>query len=100
MTTTTKETSPVDASLFKGVNYYFQDGDNEIKVFISMVSGKEIIHFNGKEVSNKRSMRTKTLHKFTRGKIRYEVEVQVTNILLGHLNCTFIKDGVHRCLSN
>jgi hypothetical protein len=93
--TTTQQTSSVDASLLKGVNYYFQDDDNEIRVFISMVSGKEIIHLNGNEVSNKRSLRTKTLHKFTQRKIRYEVEVKVTNILLGHIDCTIIKDGVH-----
>jgi len=97
MTTKNQESStpPIDASLSKGVNYYFQDGKHEIKVFISMVSGKEIIHFDGKEVSNKRSLKTETLHKFTVGKIRYEAEVKVTNIMLGHLDCTIIKDGVH-----
>ena len=91
----TIEQPSVTSSLSKGINFYFEDGDNKIRVFCSMVSGKEIVYLNDKEVSNKRSLRTKTIHKFTKNKIKYEVEVEMTKILLGHIDCTLIKDGAH-----
>ncbi len=91
----TIEQPSVTSSIRKGINYYFEDGDNKIRVFCSMVSGKEIVYLNDKEVSNKRSLRTKTIHKFTKNKEKYEVEVEVTSLLLGHIDCTLIKDGTH-----
>lgn len=91
----TQPQQSVTASISKGVNFHFQDGENNIRAFGSMFSGKEIIYVNEKEVSNKRSMSTGSIHKFTIDNVKYEVEFSVTNIILGYIDCTLIKDGTH-----
>jgi len=91
----TQPQQPITSSISKGINFHFQDGDNQIRAFASMFSGKEVIHFNGQEVNAKRSMRRRSLHTFTIDNIQYEIEFFTASILLGHINCTLIKNGTH-----
>jgi hypothetical protein len=93
---TIQQTTPaITFSIRKGINFYFEDGDNEIRAFGSTLSGKEIIYLNGEEVSNKRSMRFSSVHSFSAQKIEYEIEFSVADIMLGKVDCTLIKNKVH-----
>ena len=89
------ENQAITASLFKGINFHFKDGENKINVIGSMISGKETIYLNGTQVSKKRSMRMVSLHKFTHHEVSYEVELKVTDLIWGKMDCTLIENDTH-----
>ena len=93
----TQPQQSITSSIFKGINYYFQDGENEIraKLFGFIFSRKEIIYLNEKEISNNRSMGVNSIHKFTIDNKKYEIEFSIISIISGQINCTLIKDGTH-----
>jgi len=93
----TQPQQPITSSISKGINFHFQDGDNQIRanLFGFIFSRKEIIYFNEEEVSNYRSKGINSIHKFTINNAKYEIECSLINIISGQINCTLIKDCLH-----
>jgi hypothetical protein len=77
----------------KGYIFLFRDGDNEIEVFGSAVSGKETVRYNDEIVSDKRSFGITTHHLFNMGDDSYKVTYAVTSLLRGGIECSLYKNG-------
>jgi len=80
-------------SAIYGYWFYFQDGDDEIAVFGSGWSGKEIIYFNDNEVSQSRSWKFETAHEFTKNSKHYKVVYNVISMLTATVKCSLFIDG-------
>ena len=85
----------VTFSLFKGIRFHFEDEGREIVAAGAALSGKEEIFVNGKNVSDKRSMKASSTHYFIIGDDRYELEFHTVKILSSELDCILIKNGTH-----
>ncbi len=80
-------------SPMKGYWFYFQDGDDEIAVFGSGWSGKEIVYFNDNPVSECRNVKFKSTHEFVANEKNYRVVYEVVGMLKGHVKCSlYIND--------
>ena len=97
MTTSSKQQTSVQVSMLSGKNFYFLDKEaaTEIRVKLGSFSGDEAVYLDSKEVSNKHSRGRVSKHTFTHNDNQYEVEINVTNILLESVSCTLIKNEVH-----
>jgi hypothetical protein len=80
-------------SLRKGLDLYFLDGGNHIKVRVSVISGMEKVYANGKLVSCKRGFSRKSSHIFVVNNITYKIVVDVENLTKGPYNCTLFRSG-------
>lgn len=81
--------------LSDGFRFNFKTNGHEIEAWGSGKSGKESITFDGTLVSEKRSLRRKSVHSFEHDGVSYEVEFNMVNLLTSELHCSLIKDGVH-----
>ena len=88
-----EETKVEYISPTKGYWFYFQDGEDEIAVFGSGWSGKEIVYFNDNPVSESRNMKFKSIHEFTANGKHYRIVYEVVSMLKGQVKCKlFIND--------
>ena len=83
-----------NVSITKGYWFYFQDGDNEIAVFGSGWSGKEVVYFNDNPVSEDRNIRFVSTHEFTKNSKQYKIVYEVVSMLTGEVKCQLYIDGV------
>ncbi|MDA8622347.1 hypothetical protein N9L48_06845 [Psychrosphaera sp.] len=81
--------------LSDGFRFHFEIGGHKIEAWGSSKSGKESVSFDGSLVSEKRSLRRKSLHSFEHQGVLYEVEFNMVNMLTSELHCSLIKEGVH-----
>ena len=96
MDTSDKKTIKFLDLIFKGYEFDFIESDNKIHCWGAGLSGREIIKVNGNIVSEKRNMTNRhSLHSFTIGKHKYEVEFNVVSMMTGELHCILIKDDLH-----
>jgi len=97
MTTSTKQQKSVQVSMLSGKHFYFWDKEEacEIRVKLGSFSGDEAVYLDSKEVSNKHSLGRISKHSFSHNNNQYEIEINVTNILLETVSCTLIKNEVH-----
>lgn len=97
MTTSSQQQTSVQVSIFSGKNFYFWDKEaaTEIRVKLGSFSGDEAVYLDSKEVSNKHSLGRISKHSFVHNDNQYEVEINVTNILLEAVSCTLIKNETH-----
>ena len=79
-------------SVMNGYWFYFQDGDDEIAIFGSGWSGKEIVYFNDNPVSEARNYRFTSEHTFTKRSKRYKVVYRVVSMLTGEVKCELYID--------
>ena len=83
-------------SLFSdGFRFHFEVEGHQIEAWGSSKSGKESVTLDGNLVSEKRSLRRKSLHSFEHQGVLYEVEFNMVNLRTSELHCSLIKDGVH-----
>lgn len=80
-------------SPINGYWFYFQDGDDEIVIFASGWSGKEIVYFNDNEVSQCRNMKFVSTHEFTKNSKHYKIVYTVVSMLTGQVKCELFVDG-------
>jgi len=90
----TEEEKMEHVSITKGYWFYFQDGENEIAVFGSGWSGKEIVYFNDDPVSEDRNIRFKSTHEFTKNGKHYRIVYEVVSMMTGEVNCQLFIDDV------
>lgn len=81
--------------LSDGFRFHFKVDDHEIEAWGSGKSGKESVTFDGVVVSEKRSLRRKSIHSFEHQGVLFEIEFNMVNMLTSELHCSLIKDGVH-----
>ncbi|NNJ71796.1 MAG: hypothetical protein HKP09_01305 [Enterobacterales bacterium] len=80
-------------SVFNGFWFYFQDGDDEIAVFGSGWSGKEVVYFNDNPVSEDRTFKFESTHEFTKNNKTYKIVYKVISMLTGETHCLLYIDG-------
>jgi hypothetical protein len=89
----TKDDSMEYISPKDGFWFYFQDGDDEIAVFGSGWTGKEVVYVNDNPVSESRNYRFNSVHEFTRNGKNYRIEYKVISMARGEVHCSlFIND--------
>ncbi|NOZ67015.1 MAG: hypothetical protein GXP00_11065 [Alphaproteobacteria bacterium] len=98
MNITEHDTIPTDTTqdkptYGKGYIFLFRDGDNEIEVFGSAISGKETVRYNDEIVSDIRSFGFTTHHLFKKGDDNYKVTFAITSLLRGGIACSLYKNG-------
>lgn len=83
-------------SLKGGYWFYFQDGDDEIAIFGSGWSGKEIVYFNDNPVSEARNLKFISNHEFSKGGKDYRIVYKVESMWRGEVHCSlYINDKLH-----
>lgn len=87
-------------SLRNGFWFYFVDGEHKITAFGAAGSGKEVIFVDDERVSEKRTLGMKSKHQFAIAEDQYEVQLAVTNLFTGAVECTVIKNGMEFDRSN
>ena len=88
------ELSKEKVSLKHGYWFYFDDESTQIVVFVSALSGKEVVFVDDEIVSNMRSFRLKATHSFEHKGQQYEVTIALGNLFKGTINCSLLKDGI------
>ena len=81
--------------LSDGFRFEFKIDGHEVEAWGSGKSGKESVTFDGTLVSEKRSLRRKSVHSFEHQGVLFEVEFNMVKMLTSELHCSLIKDGVH-----
>jgi hypothetical protein len=76
------------ASPTKGYWYYFHHDNNQIAVYGSGFTGKEIVYLNDDPVSESRSFGLKSRHEFTSNGKDYKVELKVNSMIRGDVECS------------
>jgi len=77
------------ASPTKGIWFVHNDGINTIRFFGSTI-GKEKIFLNEELVSEHRSMKLKSAHKFEdKNGNTYDIKISTTSLLKGEMECLF-----------
>ena len=84
---TSEDTHVELISPIKGYWFYFENGDDEIAIFASGWSGKEVVYFNDNPVSESRNFRFTSVHKFTKNSVRYKIVYKVVSMLTGEVHC-------------
>ncbi len=79
--------------LLHGMTSYFDIDDITIKVWISSWSGREIVQVDDRIVSDKRSFRRLTTHRFEHHGHQYTVRFIVDSMLHGDMRCELERDG-------
>ena len=82
-------------SVRQGYQFWFNIAGQELCAQGSVWSGREIITLNDQAISDKRNYRVKSLHQFSIGLDNYELEFNMVSIIMGTLECTLVKNGVH-----
>ncbi len=77
----------------KGYVFLFADGNDEIEIHGSAISGKETVYYNEEIVSEKRSFGITSHHLFNRGGNDYKVTFTVTSLLRGAIECSLYRNG-------
>jgi hypothetical protein len=77
-----------------GLWFIFHDGDRQIAVNASAISGRERVFVNNELVADKRSLGMTSEHQFFFDEITYQVIFKVTNLLTAKLECSLIKDDI------
>jgi len=78
----------------KGIWINTKDEENEIKLWCSTFTGKEITYLNDKVTSTKRTFFMKSKHKFKDSKgTNYEFRISVANLFKAELECSLSKNG-------
>jgi len=91
----TKKNKHMKSYFNKGIWINTKDEENEIKIWCSTFTGKEIIYLNDKIVSTKRIFLTKSQHIFKDDKgTNYELRFGVANVLKADLKCYLYKNNV------
>jgi divalent metal cation (Fe/Co/Zn/Cd) transporter len=80
-------------SLIKGMWFYHKDRSCEIHVYMS-VFGKQVVYFNGKEVSSIFSFKMKTKHHFENAGHQYSVISQPSNVVMTAFETTIRKNEI------
>ncbi len=70
-----------------------QIGEHQVRVVCSMLTGREQVFVDGREVSNKLSWRLRTRHRIDLEPHQLEVEVMVASLWEGRLGIRFRLDG-------
>lgn len=84
---------PATLSLLSGYQFNFQDGDTNVVVNASAWSGKEVVLVDQEEVSSKRnSHKMSTIHDFQANGKSYRVELQITNLFTGEVDCKLFRE--------
>lgn len=80
---------------FSGLTTYFDVGDHVIEVFLSSISGREVVRVDGQEVSSRRNWRYRSSHAFELDGARYRVEVTIISLLKGQARIDLYKDDAY-----
>lgn len=72
--------------------FIFMDGENEI-IFINSYSAIEYVYINGQEVYSHRRISKESVVEIEHNSNTYRFEVDVKNIMLGPVVCSFYKNG-------
>lgn len=86
--------SRMDVSLGRGVRSYFDVDDITISLWGSAWSGREVVRVDDRIVSDRRSFRMSTPHRFEHGGHRYEVDFSIESVLRGRYRVELYRDGV------
>lgn len=81
-------------SISKGFWFVFIDGTDEIIAGGSAFSGKESVYFNKELISQQRSMKKTSRHKFARNTDEYEIVFHVLEIMKGKIECILYKNDI------
>lgn len=82
-------------SVLKGVTATLPMDDHEITVWGSSWTGMEKVWIDNALVSEKRSLKFKTIHAFQLDGFNYELELSVIGFWKGEVSVSLIKDGAH-----
>lgn len=86
--------SRMDVSLGRGVRSYFDVDDITISLWGSAWSGREVVRVDDRIVSDRRSYRMSTPHRFDHGGHQYEVVFSIESVLRGRYRAELHRDGV------
>ena len=86
---------PLTFSVLNGITARFNIDGQELVVWGSSWTGMEKIWLNGELVSEKRSLRFKTVHTFSVDDSEYEVELDITHSYKSEVSASVVKDGAH-----
>jgi hypothetical protein len=81
-------------SFTKGLWFVHTDGSNVIKAWASGMNGKQEVYLNDSLVSESRNIHLKNEHTFNDQNDQYKVDIIVTNIRKGELECQFYKNNL------
>lgn len=87
------QVSTMKISLKRGIECFFDVGDATIRVWASAWSGREVVELNNEVVSDKRSLKLSTPHRFTHEGQNYEVVFQISSLLSGLFEVFLYRDG-------
>ena len=83
-------------TLKNGYWFYFEDGNDQIAVFGSGWSGKEIVYFNDDPISETRNTKFESVHTFTKNGKHYQIVYRVISMMTGEVQCRlYINDQLH-----
>ena len=82
-------------SVLKGVTATLPMDDHEITVWGSSWTGMEKVWIDNALVSEKRSLKFKTVHEFQLDGINYELELSIIGFWKGEVSVSLIKEGTH-----
>lgn len=86
--------SRMEVSLGRGVRSYFDVDDITISLWGSAWSGREVVRVDDRIVSDRRSFRMSTPHRFEYGGHRYELVLSIESVLRGVYRVELYRDGV------
>ncbi len=87
------QTSTMKISLKRGIECFFDVGDATVRVWASAWTGREVVELNGQVVSDKRSLKLSTPHRFTHDGHDYEVVFQISSLLSGLFEVFLYRNG-------
>ncbi len=85
-------------SLLNGMWFIFKDGNREIAAYSSSTSGRESVFINGELISDKKSLRLKSIHTFTFESIDYNLVIVVHGLCMDKVQCSLAKNDVRIAL--
>lgn len=90
-----KTTKPLSVSLIHGITARFEIDGQELVVWGSSWTGMEKVWLDGELLSEKRSLRFKTIHSLSVKGTEYEVEFDVSQAYKSDVSVSVVKDGAH-----
>ncbi len=90
-----KITKPLSVSFIHGITARFDIDGQELVVWGSSWTGMERVWLDGELLSEKRSLRFKTVHSLSVKGTEYEVEFDVSKAYKSDVSVSMVKDGAH-----
>ena len=90
---TEQTSSTMKISLKRGIECFFDVDDATIRVWASAWTGREIVELDSQVVSNKRSLKFSTPHRFHHNGHQYEVVFKISSLMSGLFEVFLYRDG-------